>query len=280
LRDVPVTRPPGAGTGFADDSQRHVAGQARHPARLGELAKLGASSAAALAKLVFTGPDRPTCLRGELGGAKRCAWTSPIPLDAIKRIGEAEGATVNDVLLSAVTGALHRYLAAHDSLVPDIRAVVPVNLRPLDQPVPRELGNRFGLVFLDLPVGLDSRQARLQELKRRMDAIKRSPEAIVGYGVLNAIGMTPRQIERVIIDLFGTKATAVMTNVPGPRAAIYLAGNQVAGIMFWVPSSASVGVGVSIFSYDGAVVLGLATDTKLVVEPQQILDAFQAELVA
>ena len=268
-------------TGHAAFTALHDARELlEHPGRLAALAGLGAQGAAALAKLVLIGPDRPSCLRGPLGGVKRCAWTRPIPLAQVKRIGQAECATVNDVLLAGVTGALHHYLLDEHSLVPDIRAVVPVNLRPLDQPVPRELGNRFGLVFLDLPVGLHSRPARLQTLKRRMDLIKHSPEAIVAYGMLYAIGMTPRQIERVIVDIFGTKATAVMTNVPGPRAPIYLAGAKVAGVMFWPPASANVALGLSIFSYDGDVVLGLAADAAVIPEPARILAAFEAELAS
>ncbi|HET8951873.1 MAG TPA: hypothetical protein VFN44_15235, partial [Solirubrobacteraceae bacterium] len=65
------------------------------------------------------------------------------------------GTTVNDVLLSAMSGALRRYLVGRDSAVREIRAMVPFNLRQLDEPLPRDLGNRFGLVYLALPVGIE-----------------------------------------------------------------------------------------------------------------------------
>ena len=97
--------------------------------------------------------DPPTALKGELGVAMRVAWSRPIPLDDVKAIGHATGTTVNDVLLTAVAGALRSYLDGRDTHVEELTAVVPFNLRPLDQPLPSDLGNRFGLVYLPLPVG-------------------------------------------------------------------------------------------------------------------------------
>ena len=87
---------------------------------------------------------------------------------------------MNDVLLAAVTGALRRYLASTlDAPVEDVHALVPVNLRPLDEAIPRELGNHFGVVFLRLPVHLEDPRRRLREVSKRMEALKRSPEAVM-----------------------------------------------------------------------------------------------------
>jgi hypothetical protein len=169
-----------------------------------------------------------------------------------------------------------RRKAAVDGL--DIRAVVPVNLRPESDVV--KLGNRFGLVFLALPVGIADRRQRLRELKRRMDAIKASSEPMVIYGLLNAVGLTGPRIESVALQLFGSKATAVMTNVPGPREELYLAGKAMRSMMFWVPQSARLGLGVSILSYAGQVRLGVATDSGLVPDPESIIEAFQSEMSA
>jgi hypothetical protein len=158
-----------------------------------------------------------------------------------------------------------------------VRAFIPVNLRPLDKPLPPELGNRFGLVFLDLPVGVESPRERLRELKRRMDAIKKSPEAIVTYSVLNAIGLTPVPVERAIVDRLGAKATTVMTNVPGPRQPVYLAGTKLSGLVFWVPQSGHVGMGISIFSYAGEVVVGVAVDRGVIAHPEELVEHLHAE---
>ena len=166
-----------------------------------------------LAKLLFGPNDADSAVRGELSGMRHVAWSRPIPLDQIKAIAHAQKATVNDVLLAAVSGALRRYMLEHDGPIAEVHAIVPFNLRPLDKPIPRTLGNRFGLVFLALPVDIRSPRERLRELKRRMDEIKDSPEGPLVYGILGAVGLTPMAIEKRVVDMFSAKGSAVMTNV-------------------------------------------------------------------
>jgi diacylglycerol O-acyltransferase len=247
------------------------------PGRLADALKLGAGSAIALSRMLLMSPDPQTVFKGPLSVAKRAAWSAPISLAMVKAIGQAVGATVNDVLLTAVTGALRRYLQDRGEMVEglDLRAAVPVNLRSPNEPL--TLGNRFGLVFLSLPVGADDPIDRLYDLKQRMAALKDSPEALVAFGVLNALGLAPDQLQDLGVSLFGSKATAVMTNVPGPRQTVYLAGAPVREIMFWVPQSGRLGLGVSIFSYAGQVWLGVATDAALVSDPEVIVRGFHEE---
>jgi WS/DGAT/MGAT family acyltransferase len=222
--------------------------------------------------------DPHTVLRGELGTAKRAVWSEPIELEQVKVIGRAMESTINDVLLAALTGALRRYLVERGGAVEDLRAFIPVNLRPLDEPIPRELGNRFGLVFLELPVREEEPRRRLRELKRRMDALKRSPEAAVTFGLLGVVGLVPMAVEKRLVELLGPRGTLVMTNVPGPRQPVYLAGTQLAGLMFWVPQAGKVGLGVSIFSYAGQVTVGVSVDAGLVPDPHRLVRAFHDEL--
>ena len=80
--------------------------------------------------------------------------------------------------------------------------------------------------------------------------------------------------------MFGTKATAVMTNVIGPKQPIYFAGERVRTWLGWVPQSGRMGLGVSIFSYDGQVVVGVASDKGLVPDPESIATAFEEEFEA
>ena len=207
------------------------------------------------------------------------SWTDPIELAAVKRTGQATGTTVNDVLVTAMTGALHRYLADRDSVVDEIRAMVPFNLRPLDEPLPRKLGNRFGLVYLSLPVGIADRAERLAEIHERMAAIKQSPEGLVSYGILGLMGMTPRAVEQRLIDVFTSKVSAVMTNVAGPREPVYFAGRGRRRAR-WVPAGGDGGMGVSVFSYDGAVTVGIQVDAGLVPDPEAIIADFLEELAA
>jgi WS/DGAT/MGAT family acyltransferase len=249
----------------------------RHPSHGMKWVQAGRAGAAAAARLALRPPDPKTLFKGELGVEKRVSWSGAVALEDVKRVGRSVGATVNDVLLTAVTGALRRYLISREADVDglNVRAVVPVNLRPLDAPL--ELGNRFGLVFLSLPVFLEEPIERLWELKRRMDEIKDTPEAVVAFGILGAIGMLPSQAQDLVVDIFGTKGTAVMTNVPGPKETAFLAGAPLETIMFWVPQSGHLGIGVSIISYAGEVRLGVATDDGLVPDPETIIAHFETE---
>ena len=222
-------------------------------------------------------PDPATAFKGRLGRRKRAAWSTPIPLEDFKAIGTAFGATVNDVLVATATGALRRYLErrGEPTVGLSIRASVPVNLRPAADA--HKLGNSFGLVFLTLPVGVVDPVKRLGSIKKAMDELKRSPEALVAYGVLNVMGLAPVEVERMGLRFFGSKATAVLTNVPGPREPLYLAGRKLDKVMFWVPQSGHLGLGISILSYAGGVMLGVATDEGLVADPERIVEAFGRE---
>jgi hypothetical protein len=158
----------------------------------------------------------------------------------------------------------------------NIRAAVPVNLRPPDEL--DRLGNRFGFVFLDMPVGVPDAYQRLRVLKRRMDDLKDSPEAAVTFGVLNAMGLAPTRVEKRAARILADKATLIITNVPGPRERLYLAGSALQGFMFWIPIPAGLGLGMSILSYCGEVTLGVATDAGLIPDPEAIIAGFHAEL--
>jgi hypothetical protein len=151
------------------------------------------------------------------------AWSSGLDLETIKSIGHSRGATVNDVLLSAMTGALRRFLAEAGEPVDEftIRAIIPVNLRPVRsiEEMDDSMGNRFGLVFLDLPVHEKTTEARFRGLKERMDAMKGTPEAFVAFGILNALGHTSATIEHIVNDVFGRKAGTPRTSLHRRGAA-------------------------------------------------------------
>lgn len=246
--------------------------------RLLAVPRLVVTGLVTLVRLLVMPRDRQSVLRGDLGVVKRAAWSDPFPLDEVKAVGRAGKATVNDVLLTAVTGALHRYLEKRGDPAEEVRTFIPINLRPHGVPVPDELGNRFGIVFLPLPVGLDGPRQRLTELKRRMDGLKGSAQPAVTWAIVNAAGRAPFFVQRLITDVLGVKASAVITNVPGPGETVFLAGSPVTSIMFWVPQTGHVGLGVSILSYAGQVTLGVGADVNVVPDPEVIVQAFEAEL--
>jgi diacylglycerol O-acyltransferase / wax synthase len=251
-----------------------------NPSHVLDIAQTTTEAAAVLVKLIVKPADSATLFKGRLGVAKRAAWSRPIPLDEVKAVGKAAGGTVNDVLLTAVSGALRRYLLRRGDRADgvEINAMVPVNLRPLSEA--DQLGNRFGLIYLALPVGTEDRAERLRLVKARMDEIKSSPQPFVTFQVLNALGLAPVEVAGLAVNMFGTKATAVMTNVIGPKQPLYFAGERIRTWLGWVPQSGHMGLGVSIFSFDGQVVVGVASDKGLVPDPESIAADFEVEFDA
>ena len=252
----------------------------QRPAKVLDWARQGMSVGAAASKIALMSSDSDSRFKRPAGVMKRAAWSSPIPLDRIKAIGRGVDGKINDVLLTALAGALRRYFEAHNEHTTDleVRTVIPVNLRPLERAF--DLGNVFGLAFLSLPVGIGDARERLLEVKRRMDQIKSSAEPAVAFGILQAIGSGPETLHEQVVEILSSKVSAVMTNVPGPRERLHLAGNPISRILFWVPRAGDIGLGVSIMSYANEVMLGIATDAKMAPDPDLLVQGFHDELDA
>lgn len=215
----------------------------------------------------------------EPGVDKRLTWSQPQPVDDVKAIGRATGSTVNDVLIAALSGALARYLRSFGESAERLTTMVPVNIRPPGEPLPRELGNRFALVMVHLPTAAMSPLRRLEEVHKRMEHIKHSPEILITSAMAEGIGHLGA-VEKPFVDFFAGKAIGVTTNVRGPQEPRYLAGVEVAGVLGWVPGSGGQTLGVCIFSYAGQVRIGFKVDATTVSDPDQLVSYFEDELVA
>jgi diacylglycerol O-acyltransferase / wax synthase len=242
-----------------------------------DMAKVAYQVVSDLAALALMPDDSKTRLKGKPGTTKKVAWCQPIPLEEVKAVGKALNCSINDVLLSCVAGAIGEYLKAQgdDPSGQEIRAMVPVNLRPLDQAY--KLGNRFGLAPLVLPIGVDNPIERVYEVRKRMNQMKGSYQPLLAFSLLAVAGLLIKPAQDALLNLFSKKTTAVMTNVPGPREKLTFCGATIEENMFWVPQSGDVGLGVSILSYGGGVQFGLITDAGLCPEPQAIIDEFTPE---
>jgi WS/DGAT/MGAT family acyltransferase len=247
------------------------------PAVAADIAHEGSEITRELAIALTLSDDPITPLRGKLGVVKRVAWAHPLPLDEVKTLGKALGCTVNDVLLACAAGAIRGYLRdlGEDVDGLTIRATVPVNLRPLEHA--KKLGNHFGLVFLDLPIGEPNPLRRLERVAACMRELKGRRQAIVAFGLLAALGMGPAALQQPALELFSRKASAVATNVPGPQQPLFMAGVEVRELMFWVPQTGSIGLGLSIISYNGRVHFGVVGDSKRVQNPDAIVQRFGSE---
>lgn len=249
-----------------------------NPQQAIDKAQVVLAGAGMLVNEILRTPDPQSPLKGEFGMRKRVAWSAPVALDEVKFIGKRYGAKVNDVLVAGMTGALRTYLAGRGADVDrmTVRAMVPVDLRPPGRAL--ELGNDFGLVVLDLAIGRRGPVERLRATRANMEALKRSPEAMAIKTLFSIFGRAPKAVEDLAVDIFGSKASVVMTNVAGPRQPLYLAGVPVDRFMFWVPHPGrQLGMGISILSYNGTATLAVIADARLVPDPETITAQFSRE---
>jgi WS/DGAT/MGAT family acyltransferase len=248
-----------------------------NPAQAMKYARMGSGMTAEAAKLLVMANDSDTRFKGMPGTVKRVSWSDPLPLPEVKAVGKVLGCSVNDLLLSSVAGALRAYLAdcGDETDGVEVRALVPVNLRQAEDV--GTLGNRFGMVTLELPVGLTNPLKRLYETRSRMQALKQSYQPLLTLSLLGVTGRGPKLLQEELLDFLANKASAVMTNVPGPQHAIHIAGARLRQPFFWVPQSGNIGMGVSILSYNQQVQFGLITDKQLVPDPERIVARFADE---
>ena len=242
-----------------------------------DMARTGYKVMGDVAALAVMPDDSPTALKGKPAGRKVVAWSEPMSLDDVKTVGKGLNCSVNDVLLGCVAGAIGEYLRGRgeEPAGKEIRAMVPVNLRPLDKAW--QLGNRFGLAPLVLPIGIRNPVERTYAVHQRMNELKGSYQPLLAFAVLAMSGLFIKPVQDAVLGMFAKKATAVMTNVPGPAVPLKFCGSTLRQTMFWVPSSGNIGVGVSILSYGGGVQFGLITDAALCPEPQRVIDLFEPE---
>ena len=231
-----------------------------------------------VADKLLLGHNPQTPFSGEPGVDKRAVWSGPRTIKEVKRVSRLTGATVNDVLVAAVSGAVNTYLRDRGADPVDLTTMVPVNVRPPDQPLPRELGNKFALVYLKLPTGVRAPLQRVAESKRRMDSIKVSPEALITFGLNTLIGRIEPHVSNSIVNFFSDKAIGVTTNVIGPQQQRYVAGVPIAGAVGWVPGSGRQTLGVCIFSLAGTVRVGFKVDAAMVPDVEKLVHAFDEDL--
>jgi diacylglycerol O-acyltransferase / wax synthase len=252
----------------------------QRPLVLADWAQTAAYAGMSALRIALLPADSATRFKAGVGVEKRAAWSLPIPLADVRAAGRATGAKVNDVLLSSVAGGLRRYLTGKGEPVAGVEfgAVIPVNVRPAGKAL--ELGNRIGVVFLRLPLGIEDPAERLVEVQRRMDRLKISGEALVALTIIKAAGLGPMPLHRLIVRILSSKTSAVITNVPGPTERLHLDGNPITEVMYWVPRGGEIGLGISIISYAENILFGVATDAAMAPDPSAIIAAIRDDFEA
>ncbi len=214
-------------------------------------------------RLVFMRRDRATRLKGRPGMEKAVAWSEPLSLAMARDLAHRHEATVNDVMLAVITDVLRRHLHARgtQAIHAPLRAVVPMNMRP--QGEGHLLGNRFGLVGQELPVHLDDALQRLLAVRDGMGRLKQGFQGQLALALVRVAGRLPARLQTALLGIFSRRATVIITNVIGPAEGRSVAGVRMDELMLCVPQGMTVGVGVSIISYDGQLRIGFLVDQRL-----------------
>lgn len=245
LAGVPAAvRDPGAGA-------RHAAGL------LGGLARLARN-------LAFT---PPTSLSGGVGPHRVYAHSS-VPFDRVRDVRRRLGGTVNDVVLTAVTGGYRRLLQARgdDPATTELRSMVPVSVRGPDGTGVAD--NRVSTLLVELPVGVADPVERLAEVRVTMTELKGSHMAEAGELVTEIGNLAPPAVVGLVSRL-GVRAQQVVaqraintvtTNVPGPQFPIYCLGREMLAYLPYVPVHYGAPVGTAILSYNGTIAFGVTGD--------------------
>jgi WS/DGAT/MGAT family acyltransferase len=221
--------------------------------------------------------DERTQLKAPMSGEKKLVWLPPMAMDQVRATSKRVGVTLNDLWVGAVSGALRRYLAERGERVDNkaLRASVTFNLREKSNAY--QLGNEFGLVAVDLPTNHDDPNVRLSESSRRMTAVKRSQQPRATMVFLSIVAFFPALLQRFALNLFTSKGSAVLTNIEGPSRARYLAGSRLSDLICWVPQTGKIGIGLSFISYAGQIQMALFVDTKLVDDPDRLMELTRDE---
>ena len=216
---------------------------------------------------------------GRAGVEKSVAWIEGIPLAGIRAAAKAHGVTINDVLVAGVSIALTDYLGSRGvDDVSDLSWMMPVSLQPVDAELPADLGNHFVVVMLSMPLGIRDPSPLLEQIHERTTRLKHSAEPLVAFGVQRVIAETPPAIARGVTEYFAGKTIGQLSNVPGPRVPMKLAGAPVRSVLGWVPTSGDQPLGICVFSYAGSVNVGVATDARMLPDPGHLVRLVELHL--
>jgi WS/DGAT/MGAT family acyltransferase len=221
----------------------------------------------------------PSSLNGPVGPHRRWSWVRS-SLDDVREIKSALGGSVNDVVLAIITRGFRELLMKRGEPVEGkvVRTLVPVSVR---RPNERgTLNNRVSGVFPELPIGLADPLERLEEIRRQMDGLKESRQAVAGDVLSRLSGFAPPMwlalAARLSARFPQRLVQTVTTNVPGPQQPLYVCGREMIQCYPYVPIGGQMRVGIAIFSYAGALSFAVTADYDTMPDLQVLCDGIDA----
>jgi WS/DGAT/MGAT family acyltransferase len=260
-----------------------VAGAVTHPRRTAGTAVRTAAGVAGLARAVIQpAPDTP--YNAPVGPERAFSWQRE-SLDEVKAVKDALGGSVNDVVLTAVAGALDRDLRRRGGHPGDgeMYAFVPVSLR--GDSGDGKLGNEVSGLKVALPLGVDDPVERFARVHGTMDALKGSPQALGASAAVDVTGLVSEATFEALAPVGDLQryTNLVITNVPGPRRTLYFLGHELEDVFPFVPLGANLALGVAVVSYADTLGFGFSADPRTVPDVDQMAPALHdslAELAA
>jgi WS/DGAT/MGAT family acyltransferase len=221
-------------------------------------------------------------LNAPIGRQRRVA-VARAALDDVKVIRKANGGTVNDVLLTVVTGALREWLLSRGEPVvgsTSVRALVPVSVRSDED----DDASRVSSLLVDLPVGEPNPRVRLARISYAMRALTQSSQS-VGADTLSALsGFAPPTLHalgaRAASGLSRRLFNLLVTNVPGPQTPRYAGGARMVEVYPVVPLAKGQGLAIGLTSYDGTVYVGLNADRDSISDVDVLADLIEQEVAS
>jgi len=211
-------------------------------------------------------------------GERRVFWTE-FPFAEAHAIKTAYGCTINDVVLTVVSGAVAKYTRLHGQTVKNrfFRPMVPVNVRPAEAAA-GAFGNLISLLPVTLPLGIRDPVARMRHIHQQTEAMKGARMAQLVRTGLAWLGLLPPPVQAMLAGNLGWLNTPipifhmVCTNVPGPPQPLYTCGHRMLACYPHVPTGMDVGISVAIESYDGKLYFALTTDAKAAPDGARMID--------
>ena len=196
------------------------------------------------------------------------------------RAKQRAGATVNDVCLAAVSGALRELALLRGERPHPLKAMVPVSVRADEQR--QDLGNRISFAFIELPVEIASRSGRLERVHEATAAFKASGRPAGTGAMLGAIGLLPDALKNQAARMASSPRVFNLTvsNIPGPRFPVYMLGAELSEAYPVVPLAEQHALSIGMFSYRDALFFGLYADPGALPEVDQLPTFLDAEIPA
>jgi diacylglycerol O-acyltransferase len=260
---------------------RAASAAASVPLRLGRRLAGTARGLATVPGLARVAP--PSSLAGPLGPHRRWGWAR-VSLSDVRAIRRALGGSVNDVVLAAITRGFRDLIRAHGESPEQtpIRSLVPVSVRRAGEY--GSYNNRISAVLAELPVAVEDPVERLAAVRRQMDGLKESRQAVAAETLTSLSGFAPSLLlalgTRVATRALGRFGRGVVntitTNVPGPRRPLYALGRRMVEACPCVPLVSPMRVGVAVFSYDGKLTFGVTADYDTVPDVEVLCRGIEA----